>query len=400
MSASALKETNFIQPQVPQAGTPLETGEKKLPKLFQPLTVKNLELNNRLVVSPMCMYSSDDGFMTDFHLMHLGSFATRGASLVFCEATAVLPNGRITPYCAGLWKDEHIPQMKRIVDFIHSQGSKAGIQLAHAGRKASTMPPFLAGSSLSRESATESDGGWADVWGPSAIEWDKGWIRPREMSIEDIQRTLDAFSEAARRANEAGFDVIEIHGAHGYLIHSFLSSISNRRTDRYGGSLDNRMRFALEVTETVRKAWPAEKPLFFRLSCSDWVQDGWDIIQSVELAKRLAAAGVDLLDASSGGNSPLQKIPAGPGFQVPFAFEIKKQVPDLLTGAVGLITETDQAVEIVEHGKADVLLLARQFLRDPNFVLRAAHELKIPVKWPQQYDRAQFRTPRNPSTKQ
>ncbi|KAK9765562.1 NADH-dependent flavin oxidoreductase [Basidiobolus ranarum] len=391
MSTCNFKETQFVQPQTPPAGTQLAAEEKQLPRVFCPLTIRNMTLKNRFVVSPMCMYSSNDGFMTDFHLVHLGSFAIRGASLVFCEGTAVLPNGRITPYCAGLWKDEQIPQMKRIVQFIHSQGAKAGIQLAHAGRKASTLPSFIAGSSASRSVATDMEGGWEkEVWGPSAIEWDNGWIKPHEMSEEEIKSTLKAFTDATRRAHEAGFDVIEIHGAHGYLIHSFLSSISNQRTDNYGGTLENRMQFALETVQAVREAWPSENPLFFRLSCSDWAQGGWDIIQSVELAKRLANIGVDLLDASSGGNTPLQQIPAKLGYQVPFAYEIKNQVPGLLTGAVGLITTGEQAEEILEEGKADIVILARQFLRDPNFVLRSAFELEVPVKWPQQFDRAQF----------
>jgi 2,4-dienoyl-CoA reductase-like NADH-dependent reductase (Old Yellow Enzyme family) len=351
------------------------------PALFNPLSLRGVTFRNRIAVSPMCQYSSVDGFATDWHLVHLGSRAVGGAGLVMMEATAVEARGRISPADQGIWKNEHIPVLTRIAAFLREQGSVPGIQLAHAGRKASTRRPWEGGGQIA-----EADGGWQTV-SASPVPFRPQDAAPAELSKSDIASLIDSFSAAARRALHAGFQLAEIHGAHGYLIHQFLSPLSNRRTDEYGGSLGNRMRLALEVTEAVRAVWPEELPLFLRLSATDWVEGGWDIAASVQLAKRARDLGVDLIDCSSGGLSMDQKIPLAPGYQVAFAEQIRREA-GVATGAVGLITSASQAEEIVASGRADLVLLAREFLRDPYFPLHAARELGIEPKPPVQYGRA------------
>jgi 2,4-dienoyl-CoA reductase-like NADH-dependent reductase (Old Yellow Enzyme family) len=329
----------------------------------------------------MCMYSSVDGFANDWHLVHLGSRAVGGAGLVMMEATAVEARGRISPADQGIWKDEHVAFLTRIAQFLRDHGAAAGIQLAHAGRKASTRPPFEGGTFI-----PASEGGWTPV-APSAIPFRPEDPAPHELSKSEIAATVAAFVEAAKRALRAGFQVAEIHGAHGYLIHEFLSPLCNRRGDEYGGSFENRIRLALEVTEAVRAVWPADLPLFLRISATDWAEGGWDVTESVELARRVRDLGVDLVDCSSGGAVAHQKIPLAPGYQVPFAERIRKEA-GILTGAVGLITTAAQADEIVRSEKADLVLLAREMLRDPYFPLHAAKELGVEVKPPVQYGRA------------
>jgi 2,4-dienoyl-CoA reductase-like NADH-dependent reductase (Old Yellow Enzyme family) len=349
--------------------------------LFTPLKVRAITLRNRIAVSPMCQYSAEDGFAGDWHLVHLGSRAVGGASLVLMEATAVEPRGRISPADTGIWKDEHIDPLSRIARFLRAHGAAAGIQLAHAGRKASTPPPWQGGGVIAPEA-----GGWQPV-APSPIPFQPGGPAPCELSIPEIGAIVDAFRSAAVRAAQAGFQVAEIHAAHGYLIHQFLSPLSNRRTDEYGGSFEHRVRFALEVIRAVRSAWPETLPLFLRISATDWVEGGWDLDQSVELSRRVRELGVDLIDCSSGGASPEQRIALAPGYQVPFAERIRRET-GILTGAVGLITTAEQAAEIVRCGQADLVLLARQFLRDPYFPLHAARELDEHVDPPVQYLRA------------
>jgi len=346
-----------------------------------PLPIREITLRNRIAVSPMCQYSSEDGFANDWHLVHLGSRAVGGAGLVCMEATAVEPRGRISPYDMGIWKGEQIEFLAHITRFLHGQGAAAGIQLAHAGRKASTRRPWEGGGVQ-----PASEGGWECV-APSAVPFRPGDPAPRELSKAEIHALADSFRDAAARALAAGFDVAEIHGAHGYLIHQFLSPLSNRRTDEYGGTLDNRLRFALEVTEAVRGVWPAHLPLFFRISATDWVPGGWTADDSVELVRRLRPLGVDLVDCSSGGTAEHARIPLGPGYQVPFAERIRRET-GVLTGAVGMITTPQQADEIVRNGQADVVLMARQFLRDPYFPLHAAGALGEKAAAPVQYGRA------------
>ena len=346
-----------------------------------PLTLREITLRNRIAVSPMCQYSSIDGFANDWHLVHLGSRAAGGAGLICMEAAAVEPCGRISPSDLGIWKHEHIEFLSRIVTFLHSQGAAAGIQLAHAGRKGSTRRPWEGGGVQ-----PESEGGWSCV-APSAVPFRAGDPAPHELSRSEIHSIVDAFREAALRALRAGFDVVEIHGAHGYLIHQFLSPRSNRRTDEYGGTPDNRMRLALEVTEAVRGVWPARLPLFFRISATDWVPGGWTVDDSVELTRRLQALGIDLVDCSSGGNAADARIPLGPGYQVPFAERIRRET-GMPTGAVGMITNPAQADEIVCSGQADLVLMAREFLRDPYFPLHAAAALGEKPAPPLQYARA------------
>jgi 2,4-dienoyl-CoA reductase-like NADH-dependent reductase (Old Yellow Enzyme family) len=350
-------------------------------KLFEPLKIRSIELKNRIVVSPMCQYSSVDGFANDWHLVHLGSHAVGGASLVLSEATAVSPQGRITPHDLGIYKDEHIEFLKRITDFIKGQNAITGVQLAHAGRKASHHRPWDGNAALK-----ENEGAWTTE-APSAIPFKEGEPVPHELSRDEIKKTVADFKQATLRAIEAGFQVIELHGAHGYLIHEFLSPLSNQRKDEYGGSFENRARFLLEITDAVREVWTDEKPLFVRISASDWVEGGWDIEESVELAKVLKTKGVDLIDCSSGGNSPGQKISLGPLYQTPFAERIKKEAA-IMTGAVGLITTTEQCESIISKQQADVVILARQLLREPYFPLHAAHDLGVDIPWPPQYDRA------------
>ncbi|MDF3078101.1 MAG: namA [Sphingobacteriaceae bacterium] len=349
--------------------------------LLEKLTIKGIEFRNRIVVSPMCQYSSEDGFATDWHLVHLGSRAVGGAALVIAEATSVSPEGRISPGDLGIWKDEHIEKLKQITSFIHSQGSVAGIQLAHAGRKASHSAPWEGDDQL-----TETNGGWQTV-APSTVPFRETEITPIALDAAGIKKVVDDFKSAASRALEAGFKVIEIHAAHGYLIHQFLSPLSNMRTDEYGGSFENRTRILLEIVEGVQEVWPEDLPLFVRISATDWAEGGWDIQQSVKLSAVLKEKGVDLIDCSSGGLVPYAKIQAGPGYQVGFAEQIKKET-GILTGAVGFITESAQADEIVQNGQADMVLLAREFLRDPYFPLHAASELNADLKWPVQYERA------------
>jgi len=349
--------------------------------LLTPLAIREVTLRNRIAVSPMCQYSSEDGFASDWHLVHLGSRAVGGAGLVCMEATAVEARGRISPSDMGIWKAEHIEFLSRITRFVRSQGAAAGIQLAHAGRKASTRRPWEGGGVI-----PESEGGWQPV-APSAVPFRDGDPAPHALSKAEIHALIDRFRDAAERALSAGFDVVEIHGAHGYLIHEFLSPLSNRRTDEYGGTLDNRLRFALEVTEAVRGTWPAHLPLFFRISATDWVPGGWTADDSVELARRLKSLGVDLVDCSSGGNAANAKIPLGPGYQAQFAERIRQET-GILTGAVGMITTPEQADQIIRSGQADLILMAREFLRDPYFALHAASALGEKPAPPVQYGRA------------
>ena len=353
--------------------------------LFSPLTIRGLTLRNRITVSPMCQYSSRDGFADDWHFVHLGAFATGGAALVFTEAAAVTPEGRISPQDLGIWDDAHIPALRRINDFLHAQGAASGVQLAHAGRKASTRRPWEGGGAVA-----PGDGGWSDVLAPSAIPFADNFPQPHELSPDGIVRIVRAFRHAATRALDAGFDVAEIHGAHGYLLHEFLSPLANRRTDAYGGSFDNRARLLLEVVASVREVWPAEAPLFVRLSATDWADGGWKVDEAVRLAPLLHDAGADLVDCSSGGLVPHQKIELGPSYQVPFARRIRHE-GGIATGAVGLITEAEQAERIVADGDADLVFLARELLRNPRWPLAAAHRLGVHVAWPPQYERARPR---------
>ena len=352
-----------------------------MPHLFDPLTLRGVTFPNRVFVSPMCEYSCEDGIANDWHLVHLGSRAVGGAGLVMTEATAVAPEGRISPEDLGLWSDAHIEPLARIVRFIRSQGSVAGIQLAHAGRKASTYRPWSGSGAV-----PASAGGWP-VLGPSAEAFAGTFPIPRAMSRDDIAAVTRAFVAAAARAHRAGFEVVEIHAAHGYLLHEFLSPLSNHRTDEYGGSFENRTRIVLETVQAVRAAWPEHLPLFVRISATDWVEEGWDIAQSVALAKLLTPFGVDLIDASSGGNVATATIPLAPGYQTPFAEQIRRDA-GIPTAAVGLITTATQAEHIVSTGQADAVFIARELLRDPYFPLRAARELGQDITWPAQYLRA------------
>lgn len=349
--------------------------------LFDRVTFRGLTLANRIIVSPMCQYSSRDGFANDWHFVHLGSRAIGGAGLVFTEATAVTAEGRISPHDLGIWRDDHIEMLGQITRFVRGQGSAAGIQLAHAGRKGSTVRPWEGQGAIPPE-----QGGWQPV-GPGEEPFADNYPVPRPLTPVEIAHVVAAFRDAARRGLAAGFDVIEVHAAHGYLLHEFLSPLVNHRTDAYGGSFANRARLCLEVVEAIRSVWPEERPLFVRLSCSDWVAGGWDIEQSVELAQRLRERGVNLIDCSSGGTVPHAQIPFAPGYQVPFAERIKRDA-NVATGAVGLITTPTQADDIVRRGQADCVLLARELLRDPYWPLRAAAELRHPSGWPAQYLRA------------
>jgi 2,4-dienoyl-CoA reductase-like NADH-dependent reductase (Old Yellow Enzyme family) len=351
--------------------------------LFDPLPLREVTLRNRIIVSPMCQYSSEDGFANDWHLVHLGSRAVGGSALVFTEATAVTPEGRISPQDLGIWKDEHVPELARIVRFIDGQGAVAGMQLAHAGRKASTQPPWKG----SRVLAPGEDGGFRPIYAPSPIPFRPEDPVPEELDSKGIARIVKAFGDAAERALRAGFRVLELHAAHGYLLHEFLSPLSNRRTDAYGGPFENRIRMLLEVTRSVRARWPDRWPLFVRISATDWVEGGWDVEQSVELSRRLAREGVDLIDCSSGGLLPGAKVPVGPGYQTAFAERIRREAA-IKTGAVGMIRGADQAEHIVRSGQADAVLIARQLLREPYWPLKAARHLGVQVRWPVQYERA------------
>jgi 2,4-dienoyl-CoA reductase-like NADH-dependent reductase (Old Yellow Enzyme family) len=349
--------------------------------LFDPLEIRSIRFKNRIAISPMCQYSSVDGFANDWHLVHLGSRATGGAALVIQEATAVSSRGRISPDDMGLWKDEQIEMLQRITGFIKKQGSVPGIQLAHAGRKASSVSPWKGGKILNIE-----DGGWI-MQAPSAIPFRDTDPIPEAMSKNDILQLREDFKSAASRALAAGFEVIEIHGAHGYLMNSFLSPLSNQRSDEYGGSFENRTRLLKEIATDIRKIWPEKFPLFLRISATDYAEGGWDLDHSVLLAEGIKKLGVDLIDVSSGGLVPNVRIPLGPGYQVPFAEKIRKET-GIMTGAVGLITKADQANEIIQSGKADLVLIARESLRNPHFPLSAAKELGMEISWPSQYLRA------------
>jgi 2,4-dienoyl-CoA reductase-like NADH-dependent reductase (Old Yellow Enzyme family) len=352
-----------------------------MPHLFEPFRLRELTLRNRIVVSPMCQYSAREGFLNDWHFVHLASRAVGGAALVFTEATAVAPEGRISPEDLGIWDDVHAGAFERVARFVKGEGAAFGIQLAHAGRKGSSRRPWDGHGAVPHD-----EGGWQPV-GPSPVPFADDYSMPREMSPDDITAVVDAFRRAASRARRVGFDVVEVHAAHGYLLHEFLSPLSNQRTDRYGGSFDNRIRLCLEVVAAVREVWPSALPLFVRISATDWTEGGWDIEQSVELARRLRGLGVDLIDCSSGGNVAQAKIPLGPGYQVPFAERIRREAA-IATGAVGLITTPAEADAVVRGERADVVLLARELLRDPYWPLRAARELGHAVEWPSQYLRA------------
>jgi 2,4-dienoyl-CoA reductase-like NADH-dependent reductase (Old Yellow Enzyme family) len=350
-------------------------------KLFSPLRIREVEFKNRIVVSPMCEYSAKEGHPQTWHLVHLGSRAVGGAALVITEATAVEERGRISPTDTGIYNDEHIASWKPIAEFIRASGSVAGMQLAHAGRKGSTAAPWDGGKEVKI-----ADGGWEPI-APSAIPFDVGYPTPREMTLRDIDEVVAAFRRATERALAAGFELVEIHGAHGYLLHEFLSPLSNTRKDEYGGSLENRMRLALRVADTVRATWPANFPLFFRISATDWADGGWDVEQSVELARRLKATGVDVMDVSSGGSVPYAKIPVGPGYQVPFAEAIRTRA-EIATAGVGMITDPAQAETILTTEQADFVVLARELLRDPYWPRRAAKALGTKISPPVQYQRA------------
>ena len=352
--------------------------------LFEPLSIRSIQFKNRIVVSPMCEYSSEDGFANDWHLVHLGSRAVGGAGLVIAEATAVSPEGRITPDDLGIWKDAHIDFLKRITSFITAQGSVPGIQLAHAGRKASITSPWKGNRPLTKE-----EGGWTTL-APSAIAFKDGDPLPKAMSIDEIEQLKKDFIHATIRALQAGFKVIELHAAHGYLLNEFLSPLSNQRTDNYGGSFENRVRLLLEVVDAVRSVFTETLPLFVRISATEWVEGGWSIEDSVQLAKLLKDKAVDMIDCSSGGNTHSQKITVKPLYQVPFAERIKKET-GIPTAAVGMITTAEQCEEILQRGQADLVIMARQLLRDPYFPLHAAKKLDADIQWPVQYERAKPR---------
>jgi 2,4-dienoyl-CoA reductase-like NADH-dependent reductase (Old Yellow Enzyme family) len=351
--------------------------------LFSPIQLAGITVRNRVFVSPMCEYSSQDGFSSDWHLVHLGSRAVGGAGLIITEASAVLAEGRITPQDLGIWKDEHIGGLKRIVDFVHGQGARIGVQLAHAGRKASMTRPW----DPEQRYLSPSEGGWQNVMAPSSVPFAANFGQPVELDSAGIQTVTRAFVKATERAMEAGFDTVELHAAHGYLLHEFLSPLSNRRTDQYGGSFENRIRLLVEVVDAVRATLPAELPLLVRISASDWFEGGWDIDQSVALAKVLKIHRVDLIDVSSGGMTPQQAITIGPGYQTPLAERIRREA-EIVTGTVGMITDATQAEHILRTGQADVVLLARELLREPYWPLHAAAQLGDVTSWPAQYLRA------------
>lgn len=352
-------------------------------KLFSPITIKSVQFKNRIVVSPMCQYSSVDGFATDWHLVHLGSRAVGGAGLIITEATAISPEGRISPEDLGIWKDAHIEKLSQITAFIAAQGCVPGVQLAHAGRKASTAVPWKG-----RAEVPGSEGGWQTV-APSAIPFSDSYPKPVALDEAGIEKIISDFANAAKRALQAGFKVIEIHAAHGYLVHQFLSPLSNQRSDEYGGSFDNRIRLLMRMIDSIHTVWPAELPIFIRISATDWAEGGWNADEAVELAKVLKEKGVDLIDVSSGGLSTNQQIPVGPAYQLPFASRIKRET-GILTGTVGMITSSTQAETILVNGDADMVIMAREILRNPYFPLEAARDLKDAVAWPVQYERAKW----------
>ncbi|KAK2589721.1 NADH-dependent flavin oxidoreductase [Conoideocrella luteorostrata] len=390
----------YTPAQEPAAGT--AANPASAPTLYKPLRLRSLELHNRFVVSPMCQYSADNGHLTDYHLVHLGQFALNGAGVVMVEATATEARGRISPQDSGLWQDSQIEPLRRIVNYVHSQNTKAAIQIAHAGRKASTLAPWIGGS-VNKALADEAHGGWPhDVVGPSAIPFADDHATPKELSVEEIKSLVKSFADAAARAVKAGFDIIEIHGAHGYLNTEFLSPLSNKRTDDYGGSFENRTRFLREQIEAVRAVIPETMPLWVRISGTEWMQHtgqpSWDLESSIKLAKLLPGLGVDVLDVSSGGNSAGQQILREKTYQTNLAKEIRRALRadniDLIVGAVGNIDTPEFARDVVQEGdeqSADLALVARHFLREPDFVLNAAEKLGVPVKWPNQYHRAEPR---------
>ncbi len=349
-------------------------------QLFSPFTLRGLTFKNRVFVSPMCQYSADDGLPNDWHMVHLGSRAVGGAALVIVEATAVNPEGRISPQDTGIWSDGHVAAFQPITAFMKAQGAVPGIQLAHAGRKASTDAPWRGGGPVPPEA-----GGWQPV-APSPLAFEPGDPVPRELTRADLDQVVADFREAARRSLAAGFEVAEIHMAHGYLLHEFLSPLTNQREDDFGGSLENRMRLPLLVAEAVREVWPTDRPVFVRISATDWAEGGWDLVQSIALAEYLKAVGVDLIDCSSGGAVPDAKIPVGPGYQVPFSRAVRKEAR-IPTGAVGKILTPEQAEQIVALGEADAVLLARAMLNDPYWPLHAAQQLRADLPWPKQYGR-------------
>ena len=352
--------------------------------LFSPLTIKKITLKNRIVISPMCQYSAIDGFANDWHLVHLGSRASGGVGLIIQEATAVSPEARISPSDLGIWKDEHIEKLKTINQFIVSQNSIPGIQLAHAGRKASVSVPWEGNKKLDF-----AQGGWQTVSASAIPYHDDEPFLPQALDQNGIQKVISDFKAATKRAVQAGYQVMEVHGAHGYLLHQFLSPLTNNRTDEYGGSFENRIRFTLEIVEAVQSEWPSDLPLFVRISATEWAEGGWNPEESVQLSKILKEKGVDLIDVSSGGLVSYQKIPVGPGYQVNFAAKIRKEV-NIATGAVGLITEAKQAEAILKNAQADLILFARESLRNPNLPLDFAKELNDDIKWPKQYERAKL----------
>ena len=352
-----------------------------MPGLFEPLTLRGLPFPNRVFVSPMCQYSSEDGRPNTWHTVHLGSRAVGGAGLVMTEATAVTPDGRISPQDLGLWSDAHAEALAPVVHFVRAQGRVMGMQLAHAGRKGSTRRPWEGHGAVE-----SSNGGWRPV-GPTPEPFAPGYPDPRPLDDEGLAEVIEAFYDAAVRARAIGVQVAEVHAAHGYLLHEFLSPLSNTRSDRWGGSFDARLRLCLDVVDAVRAAWPDDLPVFVRISSTDWVEGGWTVEDSVSLARRLRERGADLIDCSSGGNVPHATIPLGPGYQVPFAERVRADA-GIPTAAVGLITTPDQADAIVREGRADAVFLARQLLRDPYWPLHAAQALGVPIDWPAQYLRA------------
>lgn len=350
-------------------------------KLFEPLQIKDVILKNRISVSPMCQYAAVDGFANDWHFVHFGSRAVGGAGLMISEATAVSPEGRISPDDLGIWKDEHIAGLRHITAFMQMQGCVAGIQLAHAGRKASTFAP-----QRGHGKVDQASGGWPTI-GPSAIPYSADYPVPLEMNGKAIGKVIDDFTMASARARQAGFGIIEIHAAHGYLLHQFLSPLTNQRRDRYGGSFDGRVRLLLEIIQGVRTEWPVDRPLFVRISGCDWAAGGMNVEEGIRLAGLLKDNGVDLVDVTTGGLVAHQQIPVGPGYQLPFASVIRRQI-GLLTATVGLITDAIQAETILANGDADLIMVGREVLRDPYFPLRAATVLQADILWPQAYERA------------
>ncbi|EPE07180.1 nadph dehydrogenase [Ophiostoma piceae UAMH 11346] len=390
--------------QDPVAGSPVaDKDSKDLPTLFTPIKIRGVELANRFVVSPMCMYSADNGHLTDFHLVHLGQFALHGAGLTFIEATSITPNGRISPEDSGLWQDSQIAPIRKIVDFIHSQSHKVAIQLGHAGRKASMITPWMEGERGHHQYVTKEEGGWPDnTWSASAEPYASDWTKPHAMTVAEIDQLVDDFVAAAKRAVTAGVDIIEIHGAHGYLITQFLSPLTNKRTDDYGGSFENRIRLLTRVLAAVRAAIPDSMPLFLRVSATEWMEHAgapsWTIAESIKLAALLPDLGVDLLDVSSGGNVREQQINYHPYFQANLAVDIKKALKGtpaekLLLSVVGIMDNAEIVRDVTQKGgkvEADLVLAARQFLREPEFVQRVAHQLGVDSRWPKQYLRSKW----------